>query len=255
MNSILAIAINTWREAIRDRIYLALLGFAALLILASQVLSPLALGEGTRITRNFGLSGLVLVSLLVTIFVGTGLVQKEIERKTIMTMLSKPIGRGEFILGKYLGLLMTMGVIFSAMTALLLGVLALRGDGLNQPVLLAALLSLGEIVIMTGVAIFFSTCTSPMLSGMMTLAVFVAGHFTADLNTFAEQAASPFLAGITAALHWIFPNLELFNARSAAAHGIMPEAVRFSLGAGYALLYTAAILLGSIVIFRRREFR
>jgi ABC-type transport system involved in multi-copper enzyme maturation permease subunit len=255
MNRILAVAANTWREAIRDRIYLALLAFAGLLVLASQVLSPLALGEGTRITRDFGLSGLVLVSLLVAIFVGTGLVQKEIERKTVMTMLSKPIGRGEFVLGKYLGLLATLAVIFVAMTALLMAVLAFRGDGFNSPVLAAAVLSLGEVVIMTGVAIFFSTCTSPVLSGMMTLAVFVAGHFTADLASFSEQAASPLLAGVTGALHWIFPNLELFNVRNAAAHGVMPEAVRFALGAGYALLYTAAILVGSVIVFRRREFR
>jgi len=255
MTRIFAIAANTWREAIRDRIYLALLGFAALLILASQVLSPLALGEGTRITRDFGLSGLVLVSLLVAIFVGTGLVQKEIERKTVMTMLSKPLGRGEFVIGKYLGLLATLAVIFVSMTGLLMAALLWRGDGLNAPVLAAAVLSLGEIVIMTGVAIFFSTCTSPVLSGLMTLAVFVAGHFTADLETFSEQAASPVLAGMTGALHWIFPNLELFNVRNAAAHGVMPEPVRFALGAGYALLYTAALLLAAVIVFRRREFR
>ena len=255
MNLILAIAANTWREAIRDRIYLALLGFAGLLILASQVLSPLALGEGTRITRDFGLSGLVFVSLLVAVFVGTGLVQKEIERKTIMTILAKPIGRGQYVLGKYFGLLATLVIIFIAMTALLLAVLAMRGDGLNQPVLLAALLSLGEIVIMTGVAIFFSTCTSPVLSGMMTLAVFVAGHFTADLGSFSEQASSPVLSAMAGMLHWVFPDLEFFNVRNAAAHGVMPEAARFVLGAGYAVLYTAGILLGSILIFRRREFR
>ena len=255
MNRALAIAANTWREAIRDRIYLALFGFAALLFATSQVLSPLAMGEGTKITRDFGLSGLVLVSLLVAMFVGTGLVQKEIERKTVMTILSKPIGRGEFVLGKYLGLLATLAVIFGAMLVMLLALLALRGDGFNRPVLLAALLSLGEVAIMTGVAIFFSTCTSPVLSGLMTLAVFVAGHFTGDLATFSAQAASPLLSWTTGGLQWLFPNLELFNVRAAAAHGVTPEASRFLLGAAYAAVYTTALLLASVIIFRRREFR
>ena len=98
---------------------------------------------------------------------------------------------------------------------------------------------------------------APLLSRawMPLLAVFVAGHFTADLASFSQQAASPALSSLTGALHWLFPNLELFNARNAAAHGVMPEGVRFALGAGYAILYTTAILAGSVLIFRRREFR
>lgn len=255
MTRIWAIAANTWREAIRDRIYLALFAFAGLLLAASQVLSPLALGEGTKITKDFGLSGLVFVSLLVAVFVGAGLVHKEIERKTIMTLLARPIDRGEFLIGKYLGLLMTLAVIFVVMLAMLQGLLFLRGEGFDRAVLLAGLLSLGELVIMTGVAIFFSTCTSPTLSGLLTLAVFVTGHFTADLAAFSEQAASPFLAATTGFVRWLLPDLALFNVRGPAAHGVIPEAARFSLGAGYALLYTGALLAAAVLVFRRREFR
>lgn len=255
MNRVWAIAANTWREAIRDRVYLALLVFAGLLLAATQVVAPLALGEGGKITRDFGLSGLVVVSLLVTLFVGTGLVHKEIERKTVMTLLSKPIARGEFVVGKYLGLIMTIAVIFAAMLAMLLGLLLLRGEGFDRAVLLAGLLSLGELAIVTGVAIFFSTCTSPTLSGLFTLAVFVAGHFTADMKSFSEQAAAPALAFFSRAGWYLFPHLELFNARGPAAHGLAPLPAHFGLGAAYAALYVTALLALAVVIFERREFR
>lgn len=255
MRRIWAIACNTWREAIRDRIYLGLGVFAVLLLAATQIVAPLALGEGGKITRDFGLSGLVGVSLLMTIFVGTGLVHKEIDRKTVMTLLSKPIARGEFVIGKYLGLVMTLAMIFGAMLAMLLGLLILRGEGLDRAVLLAGLLSLGELVIVTGVAIFFSTCTSPMLSGLFTLAVFVAGHFTADMKSFADQVALPVAGWVSRAGWFLFPHLELFDGRSAAAHGVAPLPAQFALGAAYAGLYVIGLLALAVVIFERREFR
>lgn len=255
MTRVWAIARNTWREAIRDRIYLALLCFAGALLASSQVLSPLALGEGGRITRDFGLSALVLLGVLVIILVGTGLVHKEIERRTIMTLLSKPLGRGEFVVGKFLGLLMTLAVIFGGMLAMLLGLLLLREGALDRPVLLAGCLSLGELAVMTAVAIFFSTCASPTLSGLFTAAAFVAGHFTADIVAFSRQSASPLVGLLAGAARWLLPDLELFNARSPAVHGIPPTPEQFGLAALYATLYAGALLAAAVLVFRRREFR
>jgi Cu-processing system permease protein len=255
MTRTLAVARNTFREAIRDRIYLAIFGFAAILLGATQVLSPLALGEGGRITRDFGLSSLVILSLLVTVLVGTGLVHKEIERRTIMTLLSKPLGRGEFIVGKFLGLLWTLTVIFAAMLAMLLGVLYARDGQLDVPVLSAACLSLGELVVITGMAIFFSTCASPTLSGLFTFGAYVAGHFSQDLMRFANQAPTFLMKIVPTAAYYLFPNLELFNARGPAVHGIVPEPSRFLFGILYAAAYTGAILAAAVLVFRRREFR
>lgn len=250
-----AIAMNTWREAIRDRVYLALLFFAGVILLSSQVLSPLALGEGGRVTRDFGLSALTVFGVLVTILVGTGMVHKEIERKTIMTLLSKPIGRGEFVVGKFLGLLLTLLLIAAGMLALLLGVLALRGDGFDRAVCLAALLSLGELVLMTAVAIFFSTCASPALSGLFTFATWIVGHFSTDLKEMAEAGAAGGLGGVARLVYYVLPNLELFNARAEAAHGVAPAAGQFLLAWGYLLAYAGALLAAAVLIFRRREFR
>jgi Cu-processing system permease protein len=255
MSRILVIARNTFREAIRDRIYLAIFCFAGVLLAASQVLSPLALGEGGKITRDFGLSSLVVLSLLVTVLVGTGLVHKEIERRTIMTLLSKPLGRGEFVVGKFLGLLWTLAVIFLAMLLMLIAVLYVRDGRFDVPVLLAGCLSLGELVVITGVAIFFSTCTSPTLSGIFTFAAYVAGHFSADLKVFATQAPSLFFKAFATGAYYLFPNLELFNARGPAVHGILPSGSQFLFGILYAALYTGAILTAAVLAFRRREFR
>lgn len=255
MTRIWAIATNTWREAIRDRIYLALLFFAGVILLSSQVLSPLALGEGGKVTRDFGLSALTVFGVLVTILVGTGMVHKEIERRTIMTLLSKPLGRGEFVLGKFLGLLLTLLLISAGMMALLLGVLALREGRFDTAVLLAGLLALGELVLMTAVAIFFSTCASPALSGLFTFAAWIAGHFAADVRGLAEAGAGGPTAFLAQAFYYLLPNLELFNARSGASHGVAPEPARFGLGLLYLLAYGGAVLAAAVVIFRRREFR
>jgi ABC-type transport system involved in multi-copper enzyme maturation permease subunit len=246
---------NTWREAIRDRIYLALVSFAVLLFGITQIISPLALGEGDKITRDFGLTALTLLGVLIIIMVGTGLVQKELERKTIMTLLSKPLGRGEFIVGKFTGLLMTLALLFAGMLVLLMALIWIREGGWDTPVLLAGCLSAGELVIMTAVAIFFSTCASPTLSGLFTFAAFFMGHFSADLLVFATQAASPVLAWVLKGSYFIFPNLELFNARSSAVHGVAPTGLQFALGLGYMTVYVAAVMTAAVLIFRNREFR
>lgn len=255
MTRIWAIAANTWREAIRDRIYLALVFFAVLILMSSQVLSPLALGEGGKVTRDFGLSALTLFGVLVTILIGTGMVHKEIERKTIMTLLSKPIGRGEFVLGKFLGLLLTLLLIAAGMLALLLGVLAAREGVLDRAVLLAALLSVGELVLMTAVAIFFSTCASPALSGMFTLAAWVVGHFSTDLKQMADAGAAGGVNWVARGVYYLLPNLELFNARAGASHGVAPGAGQFAVAAVYLVMYGGALLAAAVLIFRRREFR
>lgn len=255
MTRIWVIATNTWREAVRDRIYLALLFFAAFILLSSQVLSPLALGEGGKVTRDFGLSALTVFGVLVTILVGTGMVHKEIERRTIMTLLSKPLGRGEFVLGKFVGLLLTLLVIGGGMMALLLGVLAVREGRFDSAVFLAGLLSLGELAVMTAVAIFFSTCASPALSGLFTFAAWIAGHFAADVRGLAEGGAGEPAAFLARAIYYLLPNLELFNARSGASHGVAPDPAQFGLGLVYVVAYGGAVLTAAVVIFRRREFR
>ena len=154
-----------------------------------------------------------------------------------------------------IGGLMTLAVLFAAMLLLLMGIIWFREGGWSSSVFLAACLSAGELAVMTAIAIFFSTCTSPTMSGLMTFSAFISGHFSGDLKAFSAQAASPALSAVTTGFYYLFPNLELFNARGPAVHDVAPTPERFVLAIAYMVLYSTALLMAAVLIFRRREFR
>jgi Cu-processing system permease protein len=251
---VLAIAQNTFREARRDRAQWILLLYAVIVLGGASVLSPLAMGEGYRVTRDLGLAGISLIGLVLIVLVGGGLVQKEVERQTVLTVLSRPLRRPEFLLGKYLGLLGMVTLVFLGMTALLAGILLIKEGHLEAAVLWAALFTLGELALMTAVVVTFSAFVSPALAGVFTVAMFLVGHFAEDLPRFAEKTGGG-LAEIARGLYVFLPHLEAFNLRAEAAYGIVPEPGRVAGAALYVLLYTAALLAGGAVIFSRREFR
>jgi ABC-type transport system involved in multi-copper enzyme maturation permease subunit len=212
------------------------------------------MGEGYRVTRDLGLAGISLIGLVLIVLVGGGMVQKEVERRTVLTVLSRPLRRPEFLLGKYLGLLGMVTMVFLGMTALLSTILLIKEGHLEAAVLWAAVFSLGELALLTAVVVLFSAFVSPALAGVFTVAVFLVGHFAEDLPRFAEKMGGG-LADAARALFLVLPHLEAFNLRAEAAYGIVPEPGRI-LGAGlYGLLYTLALLAVGAVIFTRREFR
>ncbi len=251
----LAIALNTFREARRDRVQWILLLYAAVVLGGAYVLSPLAMGEGDRVTRDLGLAALSLVGVVLIVLIGAGLVQKEVERRTVLTVLAKPLHRHEFLLGKYLGMMAMVALVFVEMTALLVAVIWLRERAVNPAVISAALFTLGELAIMTAVVVAFSAFVSPALSGVFTLALFVFGHFAADLLRFADNAPSGILAWTARAFYVLLPHLALFNLRAEAAYGVMPDPGRALAAAAYAVLYAGSLLAAASVIFARREFR
>ena len=251
----LAIARNTFREALRDRVHWILILYAVVVVGGAFVLSPLSMGEGGRVTRDLGLAAISLVGALLIILVGAGLVQKEIERRTILTVLAKPLHRPEFLVGKYLGMLGMVVVVFVQMVALLVAVIWIRDRTVTPAVLVAAGFTLGELTVMTAVVVAFSSFVSPALSGVFTLAVFVFGHFAGDLLRFADRAPSVILAGAAKGVYFILPHLSLFNLRAEAAYGILPDPGRVAAAAAYAVLYSASLLAVASVIFSRREFR
>jgi ABC-type transport system involved in multi-copper enzyme maturation permease subunit len=251
----LAIALNTFRETRRDRAQWVLLLYAAILVGSAYVLSPLALGEGYRVTRDLGLAALSVVGLLLIVLLGGGLVHKEIERRTILTVLAKPIRRSEFLAGKYLGLLSMVGSVFLSMVAVLALVLWLKEGRVEPAVLWAAGFTFGEFAIMTAVVVSFSAFVSPVLSAVFSFAVFVSGHFAEDLLRFADKAPSEAMAFLARGLYWCLPHLELYNLRAEAAYGIVPDPGRLAAALAYTVLYTTALLIAGSVIMSRREFR
>lgn len=251
----LAIALNTFREARRDRAQWILLLYALVVIGGAFVLSPLAMGEGYRVTRDLGLAAMSLVGVILIVFVCSGMVQKEIDRRTVLTVLAKPVRRHEFLIGKYLGMLAMVTLIFLGMVVLLAAVLLLREGAVEPAVLAAAAFTYGELAVMTAVAVAFSAFVSPALSGVFTLGLFVAGHFAEDLLAFAEKVESTAMAGLARGAYFVLPRLEAFNLRSEAAYGVLPDPGRVVETLVYAALYSLALIAVGCTVFGQKEFR
>ena len=182
MTQMLAIAKNTFREAIRDRILYGFLFFAVLLILFSVVLGQLSFNQQIRCTLDVGLAGISFFSVLIAIFLGITLLHKEIEKRTIYTVLSKPVSRATYLLGKFLGLAATMAVQIMLMVAVFLAVLLLMGGELTSGLFFALALIFVEVLLVISLALFFTSFSSPFLSGIFCLGIFAAGR-NADLIT------------------------------------------------------------------------
>jgi len=251
----LAIACNTFREARRDRAQWVFLLYAAIVVGAGTALTPLAMGEGYRVTRDLGLAAMSLVGMMLIVMVGSGMVQKEIDRATILTVLAKPLRRGEFLFGKYLGLLAMVALVFVCMTALLALVLFGREGRVEAAVLWAAAFTFGEFVVLTAIVVAFSTFVSPVLSGVFTVSVFIMGHFSGDLLRFAGKLEGSLLAWVARAAYLMLPHMEVFNLRGEAAGGILPGADTVLASGAYGLLYALSVVLIASAIFSVREFR
>jgi ABC-type transport system involved in multi-copper enzyme maturation permease subunit len=251
----LSIARNTFREAVRDRVLYNLVLFVLLLTGCAVFLGELSAAQGAKIIVDMGLSAILLFGVFIAVFVGVGLVYKEIERRTIYAIFSKPVGRGEFLVGKYLGLCLTLAVNVSVMGAgVSLALLYVRGgyDPLVLNIWPAVALVYVELMIVVAVALLFSSFSTPALSALLTFFVFVIGHFSADLKGLAAQGGARLLF---AALYYALPNLSNYAYITAASHGQTPTTENFFGAILYGLVYIAVLLAASTLIFKRRNFK
>ena len=254
MRGIAVIAWNTFRENLRDKILYNLLLFAMLLIGVSVLLWGLTIAEQKKIVTDMGLAAINLVGVIIAIFVGIGLVSKEIERRTIYTIMARPISRAQFILGKYFGLVLTLLINVVIMAAVFFGTLWMDRAPVHPALLQAVQLIFMELLLVTALALFFSTFSSATLSGILTLAFYVIGHLTADLKDLAEKTQSGLVKAVMTGLYYVCPNLEALNVKGQASAG---TAVAFSyqaLASAYGLLYTAMVITAACLVFRYREF-
>lgn len=254
LKPVVVIAINTFRENLRDKILYNLLLFALLLIGASMVLGGLTIMEQKKIVLDLGLAAINLVGVVIAIFVGIGLVSKEIERRTVYTIMARPISRTHFILGKYCGLALTLLVNVSIMLVVYLGTLWLNQAPIHLGLLQAVALIYVELLIVTAVALFFSTFSSATLSAILTLGLYVVGHLTTDLKALAEKSPQAAMKTVTTAIYYLCPNLEALNVKGEAAAGLTLGASYVTLAAAYGLLYAAVLVTGACFVFQRRDF-
>ncbi len=254
MWSIGVIAFNTFRESLRDKILYNLLFFALLLIGGSVLLADLSIMEHHKVVTDMGLAAINLIGVIIAIFVGIGLVSKEIERRTVYTIMARPISRTQFILGKYFGLGLTLLINIGVMLAMYLVILLMTGAPIHLSLLQAVQLIFVELLLVTAVALLFSTFSSSTLSAIMTLGVYMVGHLTADLKGLGEKSTDEAVRFVMTALYYICPNLELLNIKGQAARGIAVAPSYELLVSAYGLLYATALLAVACVIFQRRDF-
>jgi ABC-type transport system involved in multi-copper enzyme maturation permease subunit len=251
----LVIARNTFREATRDRLLAGVFVAGLLLIGVTQVLSPLALGESHRLTVDLGLSGISLLGLLIVLLVGTSLVGKEVERRTIYNLLSRPLARPEYLVGKWAGLTAALWVVAAALGVALCLVLAIRGEGANGPAVLQSLYFTGlELAVITSVAVLFSALSTPVLSALYTLGFALAGQWSYDLRAFAAR----FPDGLKQVLEFaanVVPNLPLFNTRTLAANGELAGSLHVGIATVYAVVVVGCVLSLAAAAFETRDFK
>ena len=256
MNRIFVIARNAFREAVRDRVLYNLVIFVLLITASAIFLGELTAGQEQRTIVNLGLSTMLLFGAFIAIFVGISLVSKEIEKRTVYTIFSKPVGRAEFIIGKYLGLCLTLLVNVLIMGAgVSAALLYVGGADLAASIWGAVVLIYLELTILTAVAILFSSYSSPALSALLAFLVFIIGHFSASLRDFAANIDSSAAKAFFNFIYYLLPNLSFYSFITNAAHGDVPPASVFGGAFLYALVYNAILLSITVLILSRRNFK
>lgn len=268
MRSIGWIAANVFRESVRDKVLYNLVAFAILLMGASYLIGQLTAGQDVKIIKDLGLVAMSVFGLFIAVFIGIGLVSKEVERKSIYSLLAKPIDRHQIVLGKYAGLVLTLVVNVAVMTVALyavLGYMAWTSDpvaakawerpALDPALLKGIFLTFVELSVVTAIALFFSTFSTPLLSAALTFGLFIAGRFSADLRNFDQVVDSPPAAAVARIVYWVLPNLLPFDVRAQVVHGRPVSTLYLTLTAGAGLLYIAGLLVAATLIFSRRDFK
>lgn len=261
MREIHAIALNTFREAIRNRIFASLILFAVGMLLFTLAISSASLHEEVRLMKDIGLFLISLFSVLLAIFVGVNLLYLEIERKTIYTVMPKPIYRAQFLLGKYVGLAFTMLIQVAVMGLVLAGTFVLLDARFGLEMVQALWLVYIEVLVVMGIAMVFSSFSTPFLSGLLTLGVFAVGRFADRLLTLKiaqeGQGTTPTLqaieTGVRAVAH-VAPDLSIYNSTPYVVYQHEMQWAYVGHGTLYGLTYAGIALVIAMVLFQRRDF-
>jgi ABC-type transport system involved in multi-copper enzyme maturation permease subunit len=258
MNRIASIAWHTFKESVRERILYNLVVFALLLIGAAILFGSISVGIEQIIIVNLGLSSISVFGLMMAIFVGITLVWKEIDRRTIFSILAKPVRRAEFIIGKYTGLMLTLFINTAIMTAgfYLALLYAQRTLRLADLVAVQAIyFILLQLAIVVGLALLFSCVSTPILSAVFTFSIYVIGNFLSDIRWFGQETGSPLVMSFTTVIYYLLPNFSNFNVIRQIAHGQAVPAYLLISNSLYTLLYVSILLSAAVLIFERREFK
>jgi ABC-type transport system involved in multi-copper enzyme maturation permease subunit len=263
------VALHVFRDSVRDKVLYSIVAFAVLLMAASYLIGQLTAGQDLKIIKDLGLAAMSIFGLFIAVFIGIGLIAREIDRRSIYAILAKPVERHQFLVGKYLGLVATLLVNLAVMAAAYYAVLAYMGVTLppaalkalpapaaDPRLLLAIAMIACELSLVTAIALFWSTfSSSALLSAALTIGLYVAGQFGSDLRNLEQIVPSPAAAAIGRALYYVLPNFAAFDIKAQAVHALPIQPSYLVLTAAYAFVYIAVLLVASALIFSRRDFK
>jgi ABC-type transport system involved in multi-copper enzyme maturation permease subunit len=258
MSRVAVVALNTFREAVRDRVLYNLVFFALLMIAAAILVGQISVGIEQEVIITLGLSAISVIGLLIAVFIGVGLVSKEIDKRTLYALLAKPVHRWQFLLGKFFGLLLTLFVNLIAMSAGLFAAMLcvkrslIRSDAV---VLIAIYFILLKLALVVALALLFSCYTTQLLSILFTTGLYVSGLFVKEMRTMHNEMASHALTVFLRWLSYVLPNFENFDVMGAAAHGRAIPGSLVLQNTGYALLYCAIVLVLASAVFSRKNLK
>ena len=249
-----AIALNTFKEAIRDRILYLLLFFAIVALIFSRLLALLTVGDRIKIITDVGLASLSLFGALMAILMGTGLVYKEIDKKTIYTLLSKPIHRYQFLLGKFFGLILTLLVMLVLMSLVFILIILLHTAQVEWGMFVALGFIFLELCLITAVALLFSCFSTPILSSIFSLSFYLIGHLSWGLETLINKMSPGAGKTFAVILYTLVPDLENFNFKTEIVHHLPVPPQTFFYSTLYGIMYTLFVLAVAVFVFRKRDF-
>lgn len=258
MTRVGTVALNTFREAVRDRVLYNLVFFALVMMAAAILVGQISIDIENIVIVSLGLSAISIIGLLISVFIGVGLVSKEIDKRTLYALLAKPLRRWEFILGKFGGLALTLTVNTAAMAAGLFLVMFYvkhsleRGDA---AVLVAVYFILLKLALVVALAMLFSCFTTPLLAILFTAGLYIAGLFVHEMRNLEPGTMTPALSALLRWISYLLPNFENFDVMGAAAHGRAIPGVLIAQNTAYAGLYCAIVLAVAAAIFSQRNLK
>jgi ABC-type transport system involved in multi-copper enzyme maturation permease subunit len=251
----LAIARNTAREALRGKVLYSILAFAAIVVAVAVLFGSASQGDQTKFVKDFSLAAISIFGVVIAVALGVGMLAKELGRRTILNILSKPVARWEFVAGKFLGLAGTVALVVLCMSGALVGILGALEGRLDPGLLSATVGVVLELTIVVAAALFFSSIVvTPTLAGIFTVAAFVAGRSAGHLAYFRGAEWSPAVRSVSTLLYWMLPHLNRLDLADQVAYGDPVSLAYLGVAAVYALSYSLALLAITTLLFQRREF-
>ena len=258
MRRVGVVVLNTFREAVRDRVLYNLVFFALLMMAAAVAVGQISIGIERTVIVSLGLTAISVIGLLISVFIGVALVSKEMDKRTLYALLAKPVRRWEFLLGKFAGLVLTLAVNTAAMALGLLLVMIYVKHSLERSdavVLVAVYFILLKLALIVSLALLFSCFTTPLLAILFTVGFYIVGLYVQELRNLPVEVMSPAMTAFTKGLSYLLPNFENFNVMAMAAHGRAVPGTLILQNTVYTVVYCAIVLTAAAAVFSRRNLK